>query len=99
MKMTRWIGVLAASLLVTFVADEASAKKRRNNVKTETTADGYRYDFTDDPMTAMAGGVHAAQIKVRKAGVRRMLLRPRASFVPAFAASGSFGLPTRTVKR
>ncbi|MEM9696105.1 MAG: hypothetical protein AAGA56_26410 [Myxococcota bacterium] len=48
---------------------------------------GYGYEFADDPLTAGGFGPNDATIKVRPGPIRRMLIRPRTSFVPEMRKS------------
>jgi hypothetical protein len=84
MKLSKWIGAPIAALLVTCLASPASADR---TVATKDGENGYAYEFKDDPLSAVPGGVNAAQIRVRKQGARRMLMRPRVSFVPEMLKS------------
>ena len=67
--------------------DDATAMRAPADAWTPAQIGSHVAKTSEFLATAMAGGVHAAQIKVRKAGVRRMLLRPRASFVPELLKS------------
>jgi hypothetical protein len=49
--------------------------------RTETTKDGYGYNFKDDPMSAGAFGPSGSTITVRTGPVRQTLIRARTSFV------------------
>ena len=44
-------------------------------------ADGYGYEFEDDPLNAGGFGPNDATIKVRPRAARTTLIRPRTSFV------------------
>ncbi len=48
---------------------------------TDTGKDGYGYSFTDDPLAAGGFGPAGSDIKLRVAGARVTLIRPRTSFV------------------
>ena len=50
-------------------------------------AEGYGYEFTDDPLNAGGFGPNDATIRVRPGPVRTTLIRPRTSFVPEMLKS------------
>ena len=50
-------------------------------------ADGYGYEFSDDPLSAGGFGPNDATIRVRPGPVRTTLIRPRTSFVPEMLKS------------
>ncbi|MEO7037105.1 MAG: hypothetical protein ABI548_24340 [Polyangiaceae bacterium] len=50
-------------------------------------ADGYGYEFTDDPLNAGGFGPNDATIKVRPRAARTTLIRPRTTFVPEMLKS------------
>lgn len=85
MKMVKHIAAPIAALLITCIAGSASADP--TPARAHDNDGGYAYEFTDDPLTAVPGGVTAASIRVRKQGARQMLMRPRASFVPELLKS------------
>jgi hypothetical protein len=49
--------------------------------RTETTKDGYGYNFIDDPMSGGNFGPSGSTIVVRTGPVRQTLIRARTSFV------------------
>lgn len=77
---------LAVALSVMCVAEVAAADPPAAP-KPAATEQSYGYDFADDPLTALVGGSDIPLIRVRQLRVRRMLLRPRASFVPELLKS------------
>lgn len=50
-------------------------------------ADGYGYEFSDDPLNAGGFGPSDATIKVRPRAARTTLIRPRTTFVPEMLKS------------
>lgn len=50
-------------------------------------AEGYGYEFSDDPLSAGGFGPNDATIRVRPGPVRTTLIRPRTSFVPEMLKS------------
>jgi hypothetical protein len=50
-------------------------------------AEGYGYEFSDDPLNAGGFGPNDATIRVRPGPVRTTLIRPRTSFVPEMLKS------------
>jgi hypothetical protein len=50
-------------------------------------ADGYGYEFSDDPLNAGGFGPNDATIKVRPRAARTTLIRPRTTFVPEMLKS------------
>jgi hypothetical protein len=50
-------------------------------------AQGYGYEFSDDPLNAGGFGPNDATIRVRPGPVRTTLIRPRTSFVPEMLKS------------
>ncbi|MBI4951736.1 MAG: hypothetical protein HY908_06855 [Myxococcales bacterium] len=80
------LSVLAVAVAVMCVAEVAAADPPAQP-KPASTDQSYGYDFADDPLTALVGGSNIPLIRVRQLRVRRMLLRPRASFVPELLKS------------
>jgi hypothetical protein len=56
-------------------------------VKESLAADGYGYDFADDPLNAGGFAATDATIRVRPPVARITLIRPRTSFVPEMLKS------------
>ena len=50
-------------------------------------AEGYGYEFDDDPLSAGGFGPNDATIRVRPRAARTTLIRPRTSFVPEMLKS------------
>lgn len=50
-------------------------------------AEGYGYEFSDDPLNAGGFGPNDATIKVRPRAARTTLIRPRTTFVPEMLKS------------
>jgi hypothetical protein len=50
-------------------------------------AEGYGYEFDDDPLNAGGFGPNDATIRVRPKAARTTLIRPRTSFVPEMLKS------------
>ncbi len=81
MRMNRTFLVFAAASSLLW-ASSASAQTRRSE-----SAEGYGYEFSDDPLSAGGFGPNDATIRVRPGPVRTMLIRPRTSFVPEMLKS------------
>jgi hypothetical protein len=82
--MTRVLrGLVACSVMAVLVASvsEASAQGKAEG------AEGYGYEFEDDPLNAGGFGPNDATIRVRQGPVRTTLIRPRTSFVPEMLKS------------
>ncbi len=77
------LAALAASCLTFAVTTSAFAQAAR----TEDKADGYGYEFDDDPLNAGGFGPNDATIRVRAKAARTTLIRPRTSFVPEMLKS------------
>jgi len=73
------IGVAAFALAPAALAQEAKAAGDK--------ADGYGYEFSDDPLNAGGFGPNDATIKVRPRAARTTLIRPRTTFVPEMLKS------------
>jgi hypothetical protein len=74
---------LALSTLL--MASSAFAQAAKPNG--EGKAEGYGYEFSDDPLSAGGFGPNDATIRVRPGPVRTTLIRPRTSFVPEMLKS------------
>jgi hypothetical protein len=72
------IGVAAFSLTPAALAQDKAAGDK---------ADGYGYEFSDDPLNAGGFGPNDATIKVRPRAARTTLIRPRTTFVPEMLKS------------
>jgi hypothetical protein len=73
------IGVAAFTLAPAALAQDAKAGGDK--------ADGYGYEFSDDPLNAGGFGPNDATIKVRPRAARTTLIRPRTTFVPEMLKS------------
>jgi hypothetical protein len=51
------------------------------------SAEGYGYEFDDDPLSAGGFGPNDATIKVRPKAARTTLIRPRTHFIPEMLKS------------
>ena len=76
------LAAIAASCLTLAITTSAFAQ-----VGTKDTADGYGYEFDDDPLNAGGFGPNDATIRVRAKAARTTLIRPRTSFVPEMLKS------------
>ena len=80
--------VVAISLgLVAFAAAPAVFAQDAKAGGGGEKADGYGYEFSDDPLNAGGFGPNDATIRVRPGPVRTTLIRPRTSFVPEMLKS------------
>ena len=77
------IGVAAFALTPAAFAQDKAAAAGGGGDK----ADGYGYEFSDDPLNAGGFGPNDATIRVRPGPVRTTLIRPRTSFVPEMLKS------------
>ncbi len=76
------IGLVAfAAAPAAFAQDKAAAGGGGDK------ADGYGYEFSDDPLNAGGFGPNDATIKVRPRAARTTLIRPRTTFVPEMLKS------------
>jgi len=73
------IGVAAFALSSAALAQDAKGGGDK--------ADGYGYEFSDDPLNAGGFGPNDATIKVRPRAARTTLIRPRTTFVPEMLKS------------
>ena len=77
--------VIVAAFALTFMPTSSQAKSTAPSKKgaaTSETAEGYAYDFSDDPLSGNSAAANAAVIRVRRAAARRTLIRPRLNFIP-----------------
>jgi len=77
------IGVAAFFALAPAAFAQAAAPAAGGGDK----ADGYGYEFSDDPLNAGGFGPNDATIKVRPRAARTTLIRPRTTFVPEMLKS------------
>lgn len=82
-KVTR----MAISALIAVGSLFVSSAAFGQTKETAADAEGYGYEFADDPLTAGGFGPTDATIRVRPGPVRRTLIRPRTSFVPEMLKS------------
>jgi hypothetical protein len=75
------IGALAFALAPAAMAQDAKPAGGGDK------ADGYGYEFSDDPLNAGGFGPNDATIKVRPRAARTTLIRPRTTFVPEMLKS------------
>ncbi len=82
-RTTKFVGLSAgvAFLLVSSIALAQGAKEGGGD------ADGYGYEFEDDPLNAGGFGPNDATIRVRAKAARTTLIRPRTTFVPEMLKS------------
>ena len=84
------IGLAISIGLVTFAAAPAvfaQDKPAAAGAGGGDHADGYGYEFSDDPLNAGGFGPSDATIKVRPRAARTTLIRPRTTFVPEMLKS------------
>lgn len=77
------LGVAAFALSSAALAQEAKPAAGGGGDR----ADGYGYEFSDDPLNAGGFGPSDATIKVRPRAARTTLIRPRTTFVPEMLKS------------
>ena len=77
------IGLAAFALAPAVFAQDKAAAGGGGGDK----ADGYGYEFSDDPLNAGGFGPNDATIKVRPRAARTTLIRPRTTFVPEMLKS------------
>ena len=77
----------AALLFVSGVASAQAAGGTPAAPPAGGNAQGYGYEFSDDPLNAGGFGPNDATIRVRPGPVRTTLIRPRTSFVPEMLKS------------
>lgn len=80
------LSVVAASATLlmavpAFAQDAAPAGDAAAPAGGGDSAEGYGYEFSDDPLNAGGFGPNDATIKVRPRAARTTLIRPRTSFV------------------
>jgi len=80
---------LTASLLVSsaFAQGEAAKETPAAGGDAAAGAEGYGYEFDDDPLSAGGFGPNDATIKVRPKAARTTLIRPRTHFIPEMLKS------------
>jgi len=73
---------IAILLLTATVAEPLYAKGGApDGVRTQDSADGYIYQFDDDPLDASPESAAGARIRVLRGRNRTLLLRPRTQFI------------------
>jgi len=79
MKALKKAGIVAATgvmvLLLTSTAFAQAAKESGGG------ADGYGYEFEDDPLSAGGFGPNDSRIRVRRGAQRSTLIKPRTQFI------------------
>ena len=91
-KRTKLVG-LFAGVSVVLLASTAFAQAPGGDAAKSTEgggdkgADGYGYEFSDDPLSAGGFGPSDATIKVRPKAARTTLIRPRTHFIPEMLKS------------
>jgi hypothetical protein len=78
--LRRKASLLALSVLLATVATSVPSLAQDD-------AEGYGYEFEDDPLNAGGFGPNDATIRVRPRAARTTLIRPRTSFVPELLKS------------
>ena len=71
--------LMSISLGVAFVAMTSTAFAQ--GAKESSAADGYGYEFDDDPLSAGGFGPNDSRIRVRKGAQRSTLIKPRTQFI------------------
>ncbi len=86
-KLAGTVAGLAVMLLASsaWAQDAAAAKDTPGGDK--AGAEGYGYEFSDDPLAAGGFGPNDATIKVRPKAARTTLIRPRTHFIPEMLKS------------
>ena len=75
-----------AGLSALFLASSAFAQDIKETAG-DAGAEGYGYEFDDDPLSAGGFGPNDATIKVRPKAARTTLIRPRTHFIPEMLKS------------
>ena len=86
-KLSRLMMGLGVAAGVMMMSTSAFAQEEGGGAKSSDTADGYGYQFSDDPLAAGGFSPNDATIRVRPGPVRTTLIRPRTSFVPEMLKS------------
>jgi hypothetical protein len=81
------ISIGAAAFFALAPAAFAQDAKPAGDKPAGDKADGYGYEFSDDPLNAGGFGPNDATIKVRPRAARTTLIRPRTTFVPEMLKS------------
>lgn len=76
----RTVVCLCVAISTLLVASAAGAEEKKKD-------QGYEYWFQDDPLKAAGSDGNLPLIKVRPAGTRQSLMRPRTAFVPELLKS------------
>jgi hypothetical protein len=71
----------AAALLGVVLAFTISGSAFAQAAKESSAADGYGYEFDDDPLAAAGFGPNDSRIRVRKGAQRSTLIKPRTQFI------------------
>ena len=88
-KRTKLVGTVAglAVLLLASSAFAQEAAVAKDAPAGDKGAEGYGYEFSDDPLAAGGFGPNDATIKVRPKAARTTLIRPRTHFIPEMLKS------------
>lgn len=78
MKALKKAGIVAATgVMVLLLSSTAFAQA----AKVSGAADGYGYEFEDDPLSAGGFGPNDSRIRVRRGAQRSTLIKPRTQFI------------------
>lgn len=77
--------LLSSAAFAQGAADDSAAA--RTTESAPGGAEGYGYEFSDDPLSAGGFGPNDATIKVRPKAARTTLIRPRTHFIPEMLKS------------
>ena len=78
---------LTAWLLASSAFAQAAKETPAPGGEAGGNAEGYGYEFDDDPLSAGGFGPNDATIKVRPKAARTTLIRPRTHFIPEMLKS------------
>jgi hypothetical protein len=78
---------LTAWLLASSAFAQAAKEAPAAGGEAGGSAEGYGYEFDDDPLSAGGFGPNDATIKVRPKAARTTLIRPRTHFIPEMLKS------------
>jgi hypothetical protein len=78
---------LTAWLLASVAFAQSEGVKETPGGAEAGSAEGYGYEFDDDPLSAGGFGPSDATIKVRPKAARTTLIRPRTHFIPEMLKS------------
>jgi hypothetical protein len=72
---------IAFSVLSSLLILSATSAALAEDVKESAAADGYGYEFEDDPLAAGGFGPNDSRIRVRRGAQRSTLIKPRTQFI------------------